>query len=118
MAASFMLFSGSVMAQSTNKNLKAEDNPPILAIEKIDNNFEDLKIFSNSEELKISYEYSQMGTVKIQLFDITGREIMNESKEKNSSKFEYSYDVNSLPASIYVVRIFQDNKKITKKLYI
>ena len=117
MAAGFMLFSVSVVAQTNGNSLKAEENP-VLAIEKIEKNLEELKIFANSGELKISYEYPMMGNVKIQLFDVAGREIMNKSKEKKSSKFEFSHDVSSLPASVYIVRILQDNKKITRKLYI
>lgn len=106
-----------MVAQNMLKDVPHEEDPP-LAIEKIDTNFDEMKIFTANGELNVSYEYPEMGTVKVQLFDITGREILNESKEKSSTKFEFKQDVSSLPASIYVVRIYQDKKKITRKLYI
>lgn len=106
-----------IVAQSMLKDVPHEEEPP-LAVEKIDTNFDELKIFAVSGELNVSYEYPEMGIVKVQLFDIAGREILNESSEKSSTKFEFKHDVKSLPASIYVVRIYQDKKMVTRKLYI
>ena len=105
-----------VVAQSSSKNLSEVDPP--LAVEHLDTQFQDLKIYSIQKELKISYEHPGMGTVKVQLFDVTGRELLYESQQKETDKFEFTHNVSTLPSSIYIVRIVQDNMKITRKLYI
>ncbi|MEA3446490.1 MAG: T9SS type A sorting domain-containing protein [Bacteroidota bacterium] len=116
MMTGIMLCGFTIMAQALS-NVPPEEDPP-LAVEKIDANFDELKIYTVGSDLKISYEYPEMGNVRIQLFDIAGREIINVRKQKTSTKFEFKHEVKSLPSSIYIVRIFQDNKKITRKLYI
>ncbi len=112
-----IVFGGTIVAQTTYSNMPPEENPP-LAVEKIDKSFDKLKIFAVNGELTISYEYPENGKVKIRMFDISGKEIMNKNIEKSTRKFELKHDVKSLSSSIYIVRILQDNKLITRKLYI
>ena len=113
----FVMSGYTIVAQSSLKDLPHEDPPP-LAVEQLDKDIDELKIYASNGDLNISFEYAEMGKVKVQLFDVAGREIVNESVDKNSNKFEFKHDVSNLPKSVYIVRILQDKKKITRKLYI
>ncbi len=89
-------------------------------IEPINNNTLDkyLKISPNPCSDRITIEWSQMRdeTVRIALYDIRGRKVMDFNTDRSGSST--SSEVGSLPAGIYLLNIKSQSLDITRKLTI
>jgi hypothetical protein len=80
-------------------------------------------IFPNptNESATIAYHLEKRGTVKIELYDIVGKKVMdiaNKSEAEGDYSYQVSKDENHLNSGIYFVRFSIDDQQISKKLII
>ena len=97
---------------------KVEDSPKQAKREKIDN--ESFIIFPNpsSSFLTISMNFSNNGTYILKLFDMMGKEVLENSVEITENKGIKTIPTDTLSNGVYLVEISNGEYKFTKKLII
>jgi hypothetical protein len=88
-------------------------------IEDIDSRVSDLNIFPNpvSNEFSMSFDLKNGSRVSSQIFSLDGkvsRELMNEKLSEGT--FNRSFDIESMPAGIYLVKLNIDELSVTRKI--
>lgn len=67
-------------------------------------------LYSNGNQLNVSVE-NEFSNASLEIIDLTGKVVLSD--KLNSTKSNISYD---LPKSIYIVRLFTNEKSITRKI--
>ena len=83
------------------------------------NNDASISVYPNpiQDILFIKMENEILGTVQMEVLDITGKQILNHfSKNKTSTLFEYTLNVNDLAKGIYILKMRIDDKVWVQKL--
>ena len=83
-----------------------------------ENNLDNLKIYPNpaNQQIQISFDVKNLkDDIKIKIFDISGREVLNKKYEA-SSHFNQSINLNHLVRGIYFVKIKNGNQNDTQKI--
>jgi hypothetical protein len=86
-----------------------------------ENNLPDLNIFPNpvKNNLNISFKVIDLqNNIKIQITDISGREVISKLFNENSSNFDKSIDISHLTKGIYFVRINNGENRAVKKIIV
>ena len=80
--------------------------------------FDNLKIFFVSGILNLNFTNNSYGEVVIQIFDMSGKEIVKKKEEKRNSQFSFQHDSSALPKSLYIVRLTLDKSQTSRKVYL
>jgi len=68
-------------------------------------------------QTNISYELRVTSYVTVQIFDITGKLIINlVNKKQNAGKHVIIWDASAYPSGVYLYKLEVDNYSLTKKL--
>jgi len=92
------------------------DTVATLAIE--DKEFDVFSLYPNPSDGVFNLSLSTSKAVKLELFDIRGRNIYSEKHSNNSDVFDTTLDFSSLASGIYMLRVDSDSKKAVKKIVI
>lgn len=69
-------------------------------------------------EFTIKLNSNSGNDIAVDVFDIRGRKIFNNSYSRNNSDFSQSIKLNSVEAGMYLVTVSDGAKKITKKIIV
>ncbi len=72
----------------------------------------------NNGEFTIKLNSNSGNDIAVDVFDIRGRKIFNNSYSRNNSDFSQSIKLNSVEAGMYLVTVSDGAKKITKKIIV
>ncbi|MCB0402500.1 MAG: T9SS type A sorting domain-containing protein [Flavobacteriales bacterium] len=72
----------------------------------------------NDGKFNLNFELSKKAPVQIQIFDIQGKEVYNESIKNFSGTYQNAIDISEQGKGIYFLRIIQGNKANTNKIVI
>lgn len=70
----------------------------------------------NNGKFSLNFELSKKSPVQIQIFDIQGKEVYNESIKNFSGTYQNNIDISEHGKGIYFLRIIQGNKANTNKI--
>ncbi len=90
----------------------------ILGIDKLSGENEQLIIYPNptNSDFNVSFYSEKKQTIKISLFDISGREIMSETKQVKEKGNEFKLQDGDISNGIYILHITTAEKTYFKKL--
>lgn len=97
--------------------------PSLTGINEISNDFSNLNLFPNPSDgnIEISYELKENGQNRISLFDIQGKllkVLADERNQKGLYKRSFNLKETGLEQGMYLIRINNAGKEITKKISI
>jgi len=72
----------------------------------------------NNGEFTIKLNSNSGNDIAVDVFDIRGRKIFNNSYSRNNSDFSQTIKLNSVEAGMYLVTVSDGAKKITKKIIV
>jgi bacillolysin len=82
------------------------------------NLFEEFSIYPNPSNGSIKLNLSTLADVKINLYDMSGRNIYTNLFENNGTNFNQDINFGTLSKGIYLINVSSDGKNATKKLII
>ncbi|WP_165764931.1 M4 family metallopeptidase [Flavobacterium davisii] len=82
------------------------------------NNFEKFEIFPNPSNGKFNIILSTDEEVKIQLFDLGGRNMFEKKYEVKGSEFNNEIDLSNISSGVYILNIESKNKKESRRIII
>ncbi len=74
-----------------------------------------IKVISDSKNLQINFESMDIGRGTLELYDISGRCILNDIIQLNEANNVFIYDKSELPSGLIVILIKINDKVFTKK---
>lgn len=76
------------------------------------------KIYPNpsSGVLNLEMEKAQKGAVEMQIFDLNGRLVQNESFSSTGSNWRKQIDITALPVGMYTIKIKNEGIEVNKKI--
>lgn len=79
---------------------------------------EGLKVFPNpvSEKINVVFEKAQQKDIGIELLTLEGKQLIQNQIRSNQSQL--SIDVGALPAGVYFLKLFLEDKVLTKKVVV
>lgn len=83
-----------------------------------DENFKMLRIFPNPTKdiVNIMLQMESTSDITVHLFDLLGRQMLKKSFNVKSGIFNEQLEVSSMSAGIYILKITQDDKIVSKEL--
>jgi subtilisin-like proprotein convertase family protein len=84
------------------------------------NSLEGFSLWPNpvKNQVKIQFTNSNMNNVRISLFDLQGREILHSIEESKTNTYSKEINVQNVASGIYLLKVQQGNKTITKKILV
>ncbi|POR20748.1 hypothetical protein BWK58_13605 [Flavobacterium columnare] len=82
------------------------------------NNFDKFEIFPNPSNGKFAITLSTDQEVKIQIYDLGGRNVFEKKYEVNGSEFNNEIDLSNISSGVYILNIESKNKKESRRIIV
>ncbi|MFK7832787.1 MAG: S8 family serine peptidase [Winogradskyella sp.] len=107
------------VANNQNFSLVVTGNNLTLGVDE-NNLSRSLKLFPNPNngEFTISFDSNATSDVKLDIYDISGRTVYNNSFVNSSQQFNETIDLKGLQSGVYIVNITEGNKTSSHKMII
>lgn len=83
-----------------------------------ENSFEQFAVYPNPSKGKFNVVLSTTEDVKVEVFDIRGRSVYNNSYESQGTVFNKEIDLNSISSGVYILSIESAGKKEARRIIV
>lgn len=83
-----------------------------------ENSFEQFAVYPNPSKGKFNVVLSTSEEVKVEVFDIRGRSVYNQSHESQGAIFNKEIDLNTISSGVYILNIESAGKKEARRIII